>query len=304
MTAINRNVTMMPKVPAKTSTEVAAPKQEAAKPAEAPIAKDSFVGSLLKDGKLLGSNGISPEWSGSFDETASANASVETSGQVSGKYGEASYDAQASIEAIAGVKGQARLDMNGLDASINAKVGVTAEASVHGKASTTVSLGGVPVDASVEGTAKASATISAEAVGTAKITRDPPTAVIEGEVGASAVVKVEGDVKASAGPFSVTASGYASAGAEATAKGGIGFKDGKLSIHGSAGAALGLGVGGSVDVEVDVNQLGDMAKKAADVNGDGKLGVDDAVAAGKAVVNEAKDVAKSAAKKVAGWFGF
>ena len=40
-------------------------------------------------------------------------------------------------------------------------------------------------------------------------------------------------------------------------------------------------------------QIGQMAKNAADVNGDGKLGLDDAGAA----------VTKSA-RRVAGWFGF
>jgi hypothetical protein len=63
------------------------------------------------------------------------------------------------------------------------------------------------------------------------------------------------------------------------------------------GAALGVGAGGSVNVEVDVKQIGEMAKNtavaAADVNKDGKLGLDDA----KAAVDSAKN-------KVMGWLGW
>jgi hypothetical protein len=147
------------------------------------------------------------------------------------------------------------------------------------------------------------------------VTRNPPTAIAEGTVGASAVAKVEGEVKASAGPFSVKASAYASAGAEAKASGVVGYEDGKIKLGGSLGAAVGLGAGGSATVEVDVKQIGQMAKNTADVNHDGKLDLNDAKAAAKGVkdtvvhaaattVNAVKDTAKSAAKKVAGWFGF
>jgi hypothetical protein len=91
----------------------------------------------------------------------------------------------------------------------------------------------------------------------------------------------------------VVANVYGSAGAEARATGIIGYQDGKFKIGGSVGAALGLGAGGGATVEVDVRQIGEMAKNAADVNNDGKLGLDDAGAA----------VSKGA-KKVASWFGF
>jgi hypothetical protein len=39
----------------------------------------------------------------------------------------------------------------------------------------------------------------------------------------------------------------------------IGYENGELRIGGSAGAALGVGLGGSVQVEVDVKQTGDAA---------------------------------------------
>jgi hypothetical protein len=75
---------------------------------------------------------------------------------------------------------------------------------------------------------------------------------------------------------------------------------------------------------VDVKQIGEVAKntataaaktvaKAADVNGDGKLGLDDAKAAvtnttkavtdtAKSVVNNAKNTVSNAANTVKGWF--
>jgi hypothetical protein len=133
----------------------------------------------------------------------------------------------------------------------------------------------------------------------------------------------------------VVGSGYVSAGAEARATGVIGYEDGKLKIGGSIGAALGVGAGGGVTVEVDVRQIGEAAKgladvdgdgqlglgdvaaaarktvdaartvaRAADVNHDGRLGLDDVGAAASNVAQRAAEVAHGAAKKVAGWFGF
>ncbi|MDC0707198.1 hypothetical protein POL68_01830 [Stigmatella sp. ncwal1] len=288
---------------------------------------NSFVGSRVG---VAGSHNVSIGADGlnaSFKREAKAGLYAETKGSTKGEWGEASYNAGAKVEAKASVDAKGKLDLNGLDASVNAKVGVTAEASASGKAQTqSINVAGVDLNASVEGTAKASVSASAEATGKVKVTRNPPTAIAEGTVGASAVAKIEGEVKASAGPFSVTASGYASAGAEAKASGTIGFEDGKLKIGGSAGAALGLGAGGAVNVEIDVAQIGEMAKntavKAADVNGDGKLGIDDAEAvvngakdlvthtvheakaAVSNTVNEAKAVVNNAKDKVLGWLGF
>ncbi len=279
--------------------------------------RGSRVGYSGKHEVTVGADGVNA----SYNREAKAGLYAETK-TPDIKEGEAGYqlNAGAKVEAAASVDAKGKLDLNGLDASVNAKVGVTAEASVGGKAQTkSVKVAGVDVNASVEGTAKASVSATAEANGKVKVTRNPPTAVAEGSVGASAVAKVEGEVKASAGPFSVKASAYASAGAEAKASGVIGYEDGKIKIGGSAGAALGLGAGGAVNVEVDVKQIGEMAKntavKVADVNGDGKLGVDDAKAVAnvvkqeaKAAVNhvkeEAKAVVNNAKKKVLGWLGW
>lgn len=218
--------------------------------------------------------------SGSFNREARAGVYAQASGRTAGRYGEASYDARAKAEAKASVDAQGRLDLNGLDASVNARVGVSVEAEVTGRAQTrSVTISGVEVNAAVDGRVRASAEAVAEVTGTVQITRNPPTAIAQGTAGASAVAKIEGEVRFSAGPFAVVASGYASAGAEARASGIIGYQDGKLKIGGSAGAALGVGLGGSATVEIDVRQIGQMAKNAADVNKDGKIDLWDAAAA-------------------------
>ncbi|MDP3237943.1 MAG: hypothetical protein Q8N26_34450 [Myxococcales bacterium] len=229
--------------------------------------------------------------SATFKREARAGVYAESSGRVSGRFGEASYDARAKAEVKASVDANGRLDLNGLDASVNLRVGASVEAEVTGRASTkSVTISGVEVDASVEGYARASAEAVAEANGTVQITRNPPTAIAKGEAGASAVVKIEGEVRFEAGPFAAVVSGYASAGAEARASGIIGYEDGKLKLGGSLGAALGVGLGGSATVEVDVRMIGEMAKNVADVNKDGKVDFWDATAA----------VGKTA-KWVSGW---
>jgi len=230
----------------------------------------------------------------SFDRVAKAGVYASAHDEVTGRYGSASYDASAKAEAIASIDGNGKIDANGLDAVINARVGVSVEAEITGRAqSQSVNFLGQDLFVAAEGHAKVAAEAKAEATGTVKILRNPPTAVLRGSAGASAVAKAEADVKLSAGPFSVVGNAYASAGAEARASGVLGYEDGKFKIGGSVGAALGLGAGAGVTVEVDVRQIGEMAKNAADVNHDGKLDLHDATAA----------VSKTA-HKVAGWFGF
>ena len=200
-----------------------------------------------------------------FERDAKAGIYADASDEVTGKFGVASYVAHAQAEATAHFDAQGKIDANGLDASINARVGVSAAAELTGRAQTrSVTFLGTELNAGVEGHAKV-----------------------------SAVAKAEGEIKLSAGPFSVVGSAYASAGAEARATGVIGYEDGKFKMGGSAGAALGLGAGAGVTVEIDVRQLGEMARHAADVNGDGKLDLHDATAA----------VSKTA-HKVARRFGF
>ncbi len=215
-----------------------------------------------------------------FNREATAGIYAQSSGAVEGRYGTASYDASAKAEATAYVDARGTIDSNGLDAQVTVGARASVEAEVTGRAQTqSITLGGHELHASVEGHAKVSAEVAAEATGRVQITRDPPRAIAQGEAGVSAVAKAEADITVAAGPFSVRASGYASAGAEARASGIIGFEDGKLKIGGSLGAALGVGLGGSVDVEIDVEQIKDIAvdtaKDIADQNGDGKIGFDD-----------------------------
>lgn len=229
-----------------------------------------------------------------FSRQAKAGVYASAHDEVTGRFGQASYDASAKAEAIATFDAQGRIDSNGLDAVVNARVGVFVEAEVTGRAQTqSIMFAGTELNAAVEAHAKVAAEAKAEVTGTVKILRHPPTAVLRGSAGASAVVKAEGDIRLSAGPFSVVGNAYASAGAEARASGVLGYEDGKFKIGGSVGAALGLGAGAGVTVEVDVHQIGQMAKNAADVNHDGKLDVHDATAA-----------VSKAAHKVASWFGF
>ena len=273
--------------------------------------------SAAKLGKIqqgLESLGIKPELKKDFESTWGKQADYHSSGKTKGKYGEAEYEIDANAQIMAGMAGQASISMNGIDANFQAKIGMEATVQMSGKASTSFNVGGVEVPASVEAKLKATAKATAEANGTVKVTRDPLTAVAEGSVGASAVVKVEGEVTASAGPFSVKAKGYVSAGAEAQASGKIGFEDGKLKLSGSIGAALGIGAGGSVDIEVDLNMLGDMAKQALTNAADkvlDKLGVKDTIeTVGKAIndvknaVNDVKETVGKATNFVKGLFGF
>jgi hypothetical protein len=268
-------------------------------------------------GVTVGPGGVS----GTYNREATAGVYAGSAGSATGKYGTASYEAQAKAEAKASVDAQGKLDSNGLTASAGAKASAGVEASISGSASAKVAtVGGVPINVGASGSAKVSAGVSAEATAKAQITRHPPTAIIEGSAGVSAVAKAEANVKVSAGPFSVTASGYASAGAEAKASGVIGYQDGKLKIGGSLGAAVGLGLGGNAGVEVDVHQLEQLAhvpqavaavKNAADLNHDGKVDAADAKAAvsnveaaASSAIDNGKKAVTSAAKKVASWFGW
>ncbi len=238
---------------------------------------------------------------GQYSREALAGAYLQKSGSVTGKNGSAAYDAELKAEALARVDAHARLDSNGVKATVNARANVSVEVNVSGSASTRkVTIAGVQTDAGIAATGRAVAELNAEATATAQITRHPPTAILEGKAGASAVAKVEGDIQAHVGPFSVRGSAYASAGAEATASGILGYRDGKLQIGGSAGAAFGLGAGGNAVVEVDVKQIKDaavhVAVAAADRNHDGKVTIGDVGAGLHQVANAASTVKNTASK--------
>ncbi len=262
----------------------------------------SKVGTVGSSSISVGANGVDAK----FKREASAGLYAQHNDSIEGTHGKASYQAGAKLEAKATFDATGKLNANGLDVGLNAKVGVSAEASIKGAVeSKPVKFAGAELKVGAEGTAKVVAEAEAHATGTVKVTRNPPTAIATGSVGASAVVKAEAEVKVSAGPFAVKATGYASAGAEAKASGTIGYQDGKLKIGGSLGAALGVGLGGSVNIEVDVKQIGEMAKHEAmaigDQNHDGKLGLDDVAAGAKNLKNAAVNTVSNAAKTVRSW---
>lgn len=216
---------------------------------------------------------------GSFSRQATAGIRADYSNSVEGEYGRASIDAHASAEATAYVDANGSITANGLDAQVRAGVKVSVEAEATARAETnSISIGGVPMNASAELHARAVAEAKAEVTGQATITRDPPTAILQGTAGASAVVRADADITLSAGPFSFTGDAYVSAGAEATASGIIGYQDGHLKIGGSLGAALGVGAGVGGTLDINVGQIADAAKGLADLDGDGQLGFGDLVA--------------------------
>lgn len=275
-----------------------------------------FVGAdagLRKETELtLGTDGVK----GTYKREAVAGLYAQTAGKTTGKHGTAEGKLEAKAEASASVSAEGTLNSNGLDATAGAKAGVSVEASASGKLkSNEVTIGGEKFSAGVDGKARVSAEAKAEATVSAKVTRNPPTAVLEGKAGVSAVAKAEAEGSITLGPVKLMGSVYGSAGVEAQASGIIGYQDGKLKLSGSLGAAVGLGAGAKAGVEIDVAAIGKVAvntaKAAADVNGDGKLGLDDVGAAASKVANAASDAASAvgntvsgAASKVASWFGW
>jgi hypothetical protein len=245
--------------------------------------------------QYLESKGIKPGLNTEIKQEWSGRADAHSSGSIKGERGEAEYKLDASAEYAAAMSGQMALNLNGLQANANVKVGGEASVQVTGRASTNFNVAGVNVPVSADARLKATAKGAAEAQGSVQVTRDPLKAVAQGSAGASAVLKAEGDLKLSAGPFSLKASAYASVGAEVQASGKFGYEDGKIKIGGSVGAALGFGAGASVDIEIDVKQLGEMAKDAA---------VNMAKEAASYVADKAAEGVNKAASFVKGLFGF
>src|SRR5690606_2113362 len=77
----------------------------------------------------IGTDGLKAD----FDRAASAGAYAHSDGEVEGEYGSAAYQASAMAEADASVSGNASVNLNGVDASLDAQAGVKVEASVSGQ---------------------------------------------------------------------------------------------------------------------------------------------------------------------------
>jgi hypothetical protein len=254
----------------------------------------------------VGVNGVASRG----DASARTGLYAEQQGTRKTESGELKGRATAKAELAAQANYNASLGVNGLNATAHAKAGAEVSAEVAGSYRTNPKkIGDVELTAGVEARAKVAAEATAEATGTVKFTGDPPAAVVSGEAGASAVVKAEAEAKIDAGPFSVRGQAYASAGAEAKIGGHLGYDDGKLSVGFNAGAALGLGVGGRVQVQVDVAQVGKIAQEgvkaasdkihsATDLTGDGRFGMDDVGVIKDATVDAVSDAAEAVADGV------
>ena len=235
-------------------------------------------------------DGLSADfWSGSA--AAGARRQVGIRGETAGDLGgvadyKASGDIYANAEAGAGVK--AGLTSKGFDASANASakagVGVTGDADIATKdlrsesmkqdVSKPLTIGaGTHADgwAGAKVGAGVRAGLSTDFIG------------VEGKAGAMAGLEGNIDAHANIGPLKgkVGASGIIGIGAEAS--GGISIEDWKIHIGGKLGAALGIGGSVSFDATLDLKQTYELAKwagkqiyNAADRDGDGKLGLNDA----------------------------
>lgn len=230
-----------------------------------------------------------------YSRGASAGVYAQKNGKVEGENGTASYKLGARLDARANVDSSVKVNSNGVEGKFGAKASLTAETSANGRLqSKPFTIAGVETNASVDATVRLKAELSAEANVDVKLQRNPPVAVINGKVGASAVVKAEAEITVGAGPFSVTANGYGSAGAEATASGTFGYENGKIKFGFSAGAAVKVGLGGGIKGEIDLKQSAEMlknggeavlkkGKEALDADGDGKLDLKDVAKRGEQI---------------------
>jgi len=285
-----------PKVPAGAPKAAAGPQpastSQTAKPARvATIAEPAYVNSPTSkpqgsgtvndkpsnfstqlDGNL-GSGSFSggvgkPFKTGTSGPEASFDASLATKpfkqqaqigGEVSGRYGTASYQAGGKANVGGSVGANGTLNYDGLNLGAQGKIGADASATLGGKLSTNpMTMGGVPVTGRLEGSATASTSLGAHASGSANFAAYPPTAVIEGKAGASAGAKFGTNFNVGAGPFNMSGNVHATAGLDASASANAGYQNGKLQFGAQAGLSPGLGFGGGFQATVDTLQLGQM----------------------------------------------
>ncbi|MGF1526643.1 MAG: hypothetical protein ACFCBW_07615 [Candidatus Competibacterales bacterium] len=175
------------------------------------------------------------------------------------------YRGQAGLEAFGASRGAAYLGPLGAAAGIEGQAGVRVlSGQLGGKAATdfdALRIGETDINPSVEAGAKAY--VGAEARGQASVSFTPTNlgakvggeafagakAAAYGAVGLGEVGKVGGGVEA-----------YAGVGVKGEAK--LEFEDGKLSFGLSAGAALGVGLGAEVKVELDFSAIADLGSEA------------------------------------------
>jgi hypothetical protein len=101
---------------------------------------------------------------------------------------------------------------------------------------------------------------------------DPDKVGLHAEAGAEATLaKISNDklIEEKLGPLTASAGGELSAGAGATAKGGVYIEDGALVVDAKAGAKLGLGGKVNVNLELDLEELVDLVTPEARSAGGG-----------------------------------
>jgi hypothetical protein len=241
-----------------------------------------------------------------LDKNAQATAEVaawqsrgraETTGP--GGTGEADYDAKA-LEAHAAASAGVTATTHGVDARADAHAGVAiVDATGHASYTTPpATVEGVPFDGRVDATVHATASAEAHANGDVVVDPLGGRAYAGGDVGASAVAKIDGSVTGAAqfrdadgnerSIASVTGDAYASAGAEAQAHAHFGFDRGQVSFDLGAGAAWGYGAGYGVRGQVDLDAAKDAALEGIDHATGGEVTrVEQDLAAAKSAVTAA-----------------
>jgi hypothetical protein len=234
-----------------------------------------------------------------YQKGASAKAYAGLKGEKEGKYGKVDGKAEAYGKAYAGLSGKAAIDQDGASASGAIGAGVEAGVTANADYKTPgLKVAGVdaPLDAGVGVGGEAKVYAKAGAGGGAYLTKDKVGLAGSAGIGAFAEAKanVHGNVGPVAGQFEVGALAGAGAGIE----GSILYEDGRLTIGGRAYAALGYGVSSGATITIDLKQgyqlgaallkkavdLGikgaQAAYRAADADGDGKLSLNDAATHG------------------------
>lgn len=164
--------------------------------------------------------------------------------------------AQGTTEIYAGARGLAETGLDfGKDPTLKARVGgfVGQNLSAEGNARTKILGGGVGVNGT------ASVGVGAEGSAGLSISKDGTKIGAGGFAGDRATVSGGFDVVGVGG--NVTADGYAGVGAEISSE--SSFKNGKLKIKGTLGAALGVGGRVGVDLTVDLNKVEEEGKAFA-----------------------------------------
>ena len=180
----------------------------------------------------------------------------------------------------AGAGASAKVTLHGAVAQASADVEATAVEATANVSYTTpgLTLSGVPLNGQVDATVHAVVGAEAHANGTLAIEPAEGRLFAGGEVGASAVAKIEGSATAAI-QFTnadgnkesiggITGSAYASAGAEAQAHARFGYDNGRISFDVGAGAALGLGAGYELKGDFDVHAAEHAGLQALEHAGD------------------------------------